>query len=375
MNSLPLQPCPEATHENARILIIDDEEGNIRVLDRVLKKGGFKNIRSVTDSRNAIGTYAEFNPDILILDLKMPHVDGFEIMDQLKSLQPDDYLSILVLTAQRDHATRIRALDSGAKDFLDKPFELTETLTRIRNMVDVRLLHNRIKIQNQNLEKMVRERTRELEKTRMEVIHRLGCAAEYRDNETGMHVIRMSHLCARLAAEIGMSEEDCQSILVASPMHDVGKIGIPDEILLKPGPLSESEWKIMKLHPIIGAEILSGSSSNIMQMAETIALTHQERWNGSGYPYGLHGEQIPPVGRVVALCDVFDALTSERPYKEAFTVEKSMQIIEQNSGIDFEPHLVEVFKRVLPHMVEIAQQFADREISNTLKIFRSGAES
>lgn len=362
--------------EEGRILIVDDEPGNVATLTRVLRGSGFKHIESTTDSRLATDLYQSFQPDLILLDLKMPHMTGFDVMTALTDLQTrGNYLPILVLTAQRDHATRLQALASGAKDFLNKPIDMAEAVTRIRNMLEVRLLHNAIISKNKTLEELVQERTIALEHTRLEIIHRLGRAAEYRDNETSMHVIRMSQLCYRLAQEIGLGEDQCQLILNASPLHDVGKIGVPDHILLKPGKLNEEEWDAMRKHPEIGAEILSGSHSPIMQEAERIALTHQERWDGSGYPRGLKGEEIPLSGRIVALCDVFDALTSKRHYKEAFSTEKAMEIIKSKSGIDFDPRLVEAFEKILPDMLAITESFTDEEHHNTLKIFRQVAQA
>jgi putative two-component system response regulator len=362
---------PRLNIEEGKILIIDDEEGNIRVLERLLRGANFLNIKSISDSRLAVETYHSYQPDLIILDLKMPNMDGFEVMGELKKINVETYIPILVLTAQREHSTRLKALESGAKDFLTKPFELAEALTRVSNLMEVKLLNNQIHDHNNNLETLVRDRTRELEQTRLEIIHRLGRAAEFRDNETGRHVIRLSHMTERLAREIGMSEDDCKLLLHASPLHDVGKIGISDTILLKEGELTPEEWEAMKMHPVIGAEILSGSNSKMMKMAETICLTHQERWDGLGYPLGLKGEEIPLVGRIVAVCDVFDALTSQRPYKKAYSIEKAMEIIESKSGTDFEPRLVETFKKVLPDMLDIVQEFADGEQEEMLKSFGS----
>jgi putative two-component system response regulator len=351
---------PRVNVEEGKILIIDDEEGNIRVLERLLRGANFVNIKSISDSRLAVETCYSFQPDLIMLDLKMPNIDGFEVMAELKKINTETYLPILVLTAQREHSTRLKALESGAKDFLTKPFELAEALTRVQ-----------IYDHNNNLETLVRERTQELEQTRLEIIHRLGRAAEFRDNETGRHVIRLSHMTERLAREIGMSEDDCKLLLHASPLHDVGKIGISDTILLKEGELTPEEWEAMKMHPVIGAEILSGSNSKMMKMAETICLTHQERWDGLGYPLGLKEEEIPLVGRIVAVCDVFDALTSKRPYKKAYSIDKAMDIIESKSGTDFEPRLVETFKKILPDMLDIVQEFADGEQEEMLKSFGS----
>lgn len=363
---------------DGKILIIDDEPGNIAVLERVLKSSGFKNVKSISDARDAIDTFNDFLPDLVLLDLNMPHFNGFQIMDQLKQAgknDPDQYLPVLIVTAQRDHPTRLRALDAGAKDFLTKPLEMTEAVTRIRNHLEMQLLHNQVIEQKRLLEEKVQERTQEVEATRMEIIHRLGRAAEYRDNETGMHVVRMSYLCERLGQELGMPERECKLLLYASPLHDVGKIGIPDYILLKPGKLTEAEYETMKLHPQIGAEILSGGTSELMEMARIIALTHQERWDGSGYPQGLKGEEIPLMGRIVALCDVFDALTSKRHYKEAYSLEKSWEIIESQKGTSFEDSLVETFEKILPEMLEITKKFSDapEEEDAMLKIFRTAS--
>lgn len=359
----------------SKILIIDDEPANIALLEDILEEGGFTYFRSTTDSRKALDMYKEIRPDLVLLDLNMPYLDGYQVMDQLKEVEQESYAPILVLTAQSDRNTRIKSLEAGARDFLGKPFDLIEVKQRILNMLEIRLLHNQTRDQNRLLELKVKERTFELEETRREAILRLGRAAEYRDNETGMHVIRMSRLSARLAKEIGLSEKECQLILQASPMHDVGKIGIPDDILLKPDKLNDEEWHTMKKHPEIGAEILSGSRSELMQMAEAIALSHQERWDGSGYPYGLKGEEIPLAGRIVAVADVFDALTSKRYYKDAFTVEESMKIIEENSGKDFEPRLVDAFKNALSEMIKIVKELTDTEPAHILKVYRDSSAS
>jgi len=289
----------------------------------------------------------------------MPEMDGFEVMEQLSKLIDGDYLPVLVLTAQTDTETRLRALEIGAKDFLTKPFDKTEVLQRIYNMLEVRILYNQQRNQSEILEAKVRERTQELSDTRLEIIRRLGRAGEYRDNETGMHVIRMSKSCQRMALAAGLGEEVAEVILNASPMHDVGKIGIPDAILLKPGKLNSEEWEIMKTHSEIGADILSEHSSDMIKMAQHIALTHHEKWDGSGYPNCLKGEEIPIEGRIAAICDVFDALTSDRPYKEAWPVEKAVTFINENSGSHFDPNLVKLFNEILPEILNIRNQYAD----------------
>ncbi len=338
---------------NARIFIVDDQPANTMLLEKTLKQAGYSQVCSTNDSRQAAPIYMEFQPDLVLLDLKMPYMDGFQVMEQLNAFEENSYAPVLVLTAQADENNQLRALHSGAKDFLGKPFSSSEVLARINNMLEVRLL-------NKNLEQKVQERTKELNETRLEIIRRLGHAAEYRDNETGMHVIRMSHYSVIIARAAGLDKEECERILNASPMHDLGKIGVPDSILLKPDKLDEHEWKMMKAHPGIGAKILSGSHSDLLKMAETIALTHQEKWDGSGYPKGLKGEEIPLFGRIVALADVFDALTTERPYKKAWPVEKAVALIEEESGKHFDPQLVAIFKDILPEILEIKEKFAEK---------------
>lgn len=350
----------DARIRDAKILVVDDLELNIRLLENLLAEAGYRNVYSTTDSREVARLYRELSPDLVLLDLHMPHRNGFQVMEDLREIERDSYIPVLVLTGLPDHATRLRALESGARDFLSKPFEHVEALTRIRNMIEVRLLHNDVREQNRILEEKVRERTQQLRETQLEIVRRLGRAAEYRDNVTGMHVIRMSHYCAELARAIGWDEESCEMLLHASPMHDIGKIGIPDRILLKEGKLTAEEWEVMKSHAAIGAELLSGSSSPLMQMAMEIALSHHEKWDGSGYPRGLKGEDIPIVGRIVALCDVFDALTTERPYKQAWPVEAVVAELERQSGKHFDPHLVETFKTILPKILQIRERYTEK---------------
>ncbi len=350
----------DARIRNARILIVDDLELNIKLLENLLAEAGYRQVYSTTDSRQVAQLYRELSPDLVILDLHMPHRNGFQVMEDLREIERDSYIPVLVLTGLPDHATRLRALEAGARDFLSKPFEHVEALTRIRNMIEVRLLHNEIREQNRILEEKVRQRTQQLRETQLEIVRRLGRAAEYRDNVTGMHVIRMSHYCAELARAIGWDEEACEMLLYASPMHDIGKIGIPDRILLKEGKLTPEEWEVMKSHATIGAELLSGSSSPLMQMAMEIALSHHEKWDGTGYPRGLKGQEIPLVGRIVALCDVFDALTTERPYKQAWSVEEVIAEIDRQSGKHFDPKLVEAFKSILPKILQIRERYTEK---------------
>jgi len=267
----------------------------------------------------------------------------------------------VILTAQHGQDFLLRALNSGARDFITKPFYCNELLARVRNMLDAQLMHRMLYDQKAVLNEMVQTRTDELRRTRLQVVQQLGRAAEYRDNETGNHILRMSHISALLAKSIGWNEADCELMLHASPMHDIGKIGIPDHILLKPGKFEPEEWEIMKTHAVIGANILEGDDSELMKCAGEIALTHHEKWDGSGYPYGLSGEAIPLVGRIAALADVFDALTSVRPYKEAWTVEAAVDLIKENRGTHFDPDLVTVFLEQLPGILKIRDQFSEPE--------------
>ena len=350
--------------QNGKILIVDDNPDNILILEDLLMAAGFNNLKSITDPRETKAVYQDFQPDLVLLDLDMPYLDGFQVMDQLKEFEFDSYIPVLIFTADTDQLTRIQALASGARDFINKPFEQAEAINRIRNAMEVRLLQKQIKGQNVILEQKVRERTRELRETRLEIIRRLGQAAEYRDTETGLHIIRMSKMCAVLGKASGMNEAQCELLLNASPMHDVGKIGIPDKILLKPGKLDADEWMIMKTHPVIGGELLSGHPDPLMVMARLIALTHHKKWDGSGYPDGLKGEDIPIEGRICALCDVFDALTSVRPYKKAWSVEDAVDEINRLSGTHFDPKLTSLFNEVLSEMVSLKKRYADNSQDN-----------
>lgn len=346
--------------KDSRILIIDDEEANVILIEKILSLDGYTNFNSTTDSTEAFSLYKQHKPHLILLDLNMPVFDGFDVMHQLTAIEDiDNFPAILVLTAQTDRETRIRALDNGAKDYVHKPFDRVELLSRIKNQLEVKRLYETIQEQNNYLEEKVAERTEELQNTRLEVIHRLGLAAEYRDNETGLHIIRMSKISAELARAVGLPESECELILNSSPMHDIGKLGIPDSVLLKPSKLDTEEWEIMKTHALIGADILSGGNSDLLDQASLIAITHHEKWDGSGYPNGLKGKDIPLVGRIVSLADVFDALTSERPYKKAWSIQKAIDYIKDMSGKQFDPELVEIFISIMPKVQEISNRYRE----------------
>ncbi len=328
---------------NARILIVDDNILNVQILKKILTEAGFYNITPTTDPLKSFDIYQELCPDLVLLDFNMPHFNGLEMMKLYASVDPDGYLPVLMITAETDHALRTKALQSGAKDFIRKPYDRQEVVLRSRNLIEVRLMYNLLKTQNVSLEEKVRDRTKELFKTRLEVIYRLARVAEYRDKHTGAHIIRMSRYAEVLAKAAGIEGGQRELILNTSPLHDIGKVALPDSILLKPGKLTPEERDLMKKHTIWGAEILGGSEFGFLKMAESIALTHHEKFDGTGYPNGLKGEDIPVVGRIVAIADVFDALTSRRPYKEAWSFEDSLAEIKKGSGSQFDPQLTEAF--------------------------------
>ena len=351
------------TKSNERILIVDDEPTNLKLLDKMLRSQGYQGLVLVDDPRRVLDLYQAMQPDLILLDLNMPYLDGYQVMEQLKALNDPLMPPIVILTAQHGKESLLRALATGARDFIGKPFDRNELLMRVRNLLDAQLAHRMLYDQKAVLECMVQQRTEELRRTQLQVVQRLGMAAEHRDEETGNHILRMSHTAALLARAVGWSEADCELILNASPMHDIGKIGIPDAILLKPGKFEPYEWEIMKGHAVIGGKLLDGDDSPLMRMAREIALTHHEKWDGSGYPNGLAGEAIPQVGRIAALADVFDALTSERPYKKAWSVEDAVATIQESSGTHFDPALVAVFLQQLPGILEIHARFAEPEVA------------
>ncbi|HEX9245170.1 MAG TPA: HD domain-containing phosphohydrolase [bacterium] len=330
--------------KKARILIVDDQEANVYLLERILRGAGFSGLKGLTDSREVPTVYSEFRPDLLLLDLHMPHQDGFAVLEALKALIPAGaFLPILVLTADITPQAKQRALSGGAKDFLTKPFDPAEVLLRIENLLETRFLHLELRDHNQLLEQRVGERTKELEEAHFEMLERLAVAGEFRDDQTGQHTRRVGETAARLARTLGLARDQVELIRHAAPLHDVGKIGIPDNILLKPGPLTPEEFEVIKTHTTIGARILSGGKFPLLQMAEEIALSHHERWDGKGYPRGLRGEAIPLPGRIVALADVFDAVISKRPYKKARSPEEAAAELQRGAGTQFDPRVVEAF--------------------------------
>lgn len=347
----------------ADILLVDDEIVNLKLLQRSLKAAGYTRLTSLSDPHAVLPHFERQRYDLVVLDLNMPGMNGFEIMSKLQTLDRDNMPPVLILTAQHAQEDRIRALRNGAQDYITKPFSIEELSARVRNLLQAQLNRKLIRGRNLQLEQRVCERTRELYDTRLQIVRRLGRAAEYRDNETGLHIVRMSKISALLGEAVGMGLESCELLLNASPMHDIGKIGIPDHILLKPGGFEPHEWETMKSHTTIGADILSGDDSDILNMAREIAFTHHEKWDGSGYPCGLQGESIPLEGRIVAVADVFDALTSERPYKRAWPIEDALDFVRSQRGQHFDPQLVDLFMENLPSVLEIRNRFAEPQVS------------
>jgi len=343
---------PQQLFSRARILIVDDEPTNVELLRRVLERAGFTRIQSTSDPREASALYVEFRPDLILLDLHMPHLDGLAVMEQLNQIAEATYLPILMLTGDVSAEARRDALSRGAKDFLHKPFSSDEVLLRIGTLLETRFLYLQIQNQNQMLEAKVRERTRELEAAQFEIIERLAKAAEFRDDNTGQHTERVGQTAALIAKQMGLPDAQVSLIRRAAPLHDVGKIGIPDAILLKFGKLTADEFNLVKTHTAIGARILSGSRFPILRLAEEIAFSHHERWDGDGYA-GMMRDAIPLPGRIVAVADVFDALTQQRPYKEAWPVTEAIAEIDRQRGHQFDPALVDAFLRIIERQAPV----------------------
>ena len=351
--SLPMLP---ARLRAARILLVDDQELNLRVLRQVLEKAGLRNITLTQDPYAVAALVALHTPDLIVVDLHMPGLDGWGVMEALHpQLDAAGYLPILVLTADVTDESRRRALASGARDFLTKPIDPIEVILRTQNLLETRMLYLELERRNVDLEDRVRERTAQVEAAQLETLERLARTAEYRDDQTGRHVLRVGRVAALLGRTIGLDEETVRLLRLAAPLHDLGKIGIPGAILLAPRRLEPAEFEEMKMHTVIGSRILGGSSSTLLQLAERIATDHHERWDGRGY-HGLVATEIGLAARIVAVADVFDALTHERPYKSAWPIDMAVDEIMTNRGTQFDPCIVDAFASLdAPALVEPAE--------------------
>jgi putative two-component system response regulator len=337
----------ELLSQAAHIVLIDDEPINLRWLATLMQQAGFQTITTLTDGRKLAALMDEMPPDLVITDLHMPGFDGFAVLEVLQPQIMQERLPVLMITGDNSADVRHRALASGAKDFVTKPFDSIEVSLRVKNLLETRILFKDLQKQNRTLLESTTGQTRELESTRIEMIERLAMAAEYRDQSTNQHNQRVGELSARIAEAIGLTTEDANLIRRAAALHDIGKIGIPDGLLRKPGRLTASEQRVMRTHTTIGARIVGGSHIPLLKLVETVAVSHHEHWDGSGYPKGLSGDAIPLPGRIVAVADAFDALTSDRPYRSALTMEDAIEIMKKESGQHFEPRLVDALLIVL----------------------------
>jgi putative two-component system response regulator len=332
---------------HAKILIVDDEQPNVILLERILAEAGYTDVISTTSSATVRDLVGDSRPDLILLDLHMPGKDGFGVMEELAaSFDPTALPPILVLTADITREVKHRALSAGAHDFLTKPLDMQEVLLRIGNILNIRFLERALREEKAHLEERVLERTKDLDEAQTETFERLALAAEFRDDDTGEHTRRVGSSAALIAAELGLDEELVDRLRRAAALHDVGKIGVPDRILLAPRALTPEEFDIVKKHTEIGARLLSGSRSPILTMAEQVAWSHHERWDGSGYA-GLSREDIPLVGRITTVADVFDALTHVRPYKPAWRAEQALEEMREQRDKQFDPDALDAFLRVV----------------------------
>lgn len=331
-------------YSRVRILVVDDEPAIVQTIVHILHREGFAHVEGLTDPQLAEQRFRETSPDLVLLDLRMPQMNGLQVLERLvAATSPATYLPIVMLTGDDRPKIREQALAMGAKDFLGKPFDRLEVVLRIRNLLDTRTLHRELRAKNQELEARVAERTEELADSQLEVLDRLSRAGEYRDDDTGRHTQRVADLAAKLAGRAGVPTREVELIALAAALHDIGKIGVPDAILLKRGRLTPEEFGIMKRHTIIGATMLCGGQTRLMRLAETIARSHHERWDGTGYPDGIAGDGIPLAARIVGVADFFDAMTHDRPYRAAVPLHDTLSEMVRLRGRNFDPSLVDTF--------------------------------
>ncbi|AGX87623.1 HD domain-containing phosphohydrolase [Candidatus Symbiobacter mobilis] len=336
-----------------RIFAIDDEPDNLLLIRQALRQLGHPLCETESDPVRAIERFLAEDFDLVLLDYNMPGLSGLGVLHAIADKSRSEQIPVVMVTAQIDRDTRLQTLGAGAKDFLGKPIDLAELKVRVHNLLETRTLNLALRQHNQHLEEVVHARTEELRSTQLEVIRRLARAAEFRDTDTGLHIQRMSLFAQAIGREMGMSTPEHELLLNASPMHDLGKIGISDRILLKPGKLTPEEYATMQEHTLIGANILQGHDSELLRTAHDIALWHHERWNGDGYPNGLHAQQIPLPARIAAVADVFDALTMVRPYKSAWPTEEAYREVCRLAGNHFDPDVVLAFDACFEEILHI----------------------
>ena len=353
-----------------KILIVDDELLNRELLEAYLEFSGYSGT-SVSDGLDALEAISSQRFDLVLLDVMMPGIDGLETALRIRKTHSHADLPIIMVTALSAKEDRLKAVEAGANDFITKPVDRLELNVRVASQLKIKVLQDDLKQHQVNLEYLIEERTKELRQAleeaerskkkllqvHLDTIKRLGIAAEFRDEDTGAHVSRIGGYCELIARGLNLADEDVNIIKLASPMHDIGKIGVPDSILLKPGKLTAEEWEIMKKHTIIGAQILDNSDSPLLHAGKIIALSHHEKWDGHGYPYGLKGERIPLSGRICAIADVFDALTSKRPYKEAYPIDEALKIIKEGRGTHFDPLILNIFFQNLGEILAVRSTY------------------
>ncbi len=349
-----------------KILVVDDDRMSRLLLNTILSRISYR-VSEAFDGEDCLEKAESFCPDLILMDVGMPGMDGLDVTRLLKNNDETKNIPVMIISGHDDLEDRVRAVEAGAEDFLPKPVEQTILKAKVKSLLKIKEYNDNVHNYQKKLEKEVEKKTSNLkqalddlqiasEKLRlysMDTILRLSQAAEYKDTDTGEHIQRISYYIQAIGKAMTLSDEEIEAYQYASPMHDVGKIGIPDNILMKPGPLDDSEWEIMKQHTVIGGKILGGSDSSILKTAETIALTHHEKWNGKGYPYGLKGLDIPMAGRITAIADVFDALTSKRPYKEPFSVDTAFEIMAEDRGKSFDPELLDAFFSIKNEIADI----------------------
>lgn len=341
------------------VLIVDDNEVNLALFSALVKKLGDCETSAFASASEALA-WAKCNDfDLLIVDYMMPELDGIEFIRQFRAIAGKEGIPALMVTASDQKPVRYRALDVGANDFLTKPVDKIEFLARTQNMLNLSDVQRKLADRAAWLADEVRKATAEIVQRERETVLRLSRAAEYRDPETGAHILRMAHYAQLIAAALQLSVADQDLILEAAPMHDIGKVGISDAILLKPGRLDPIEFDIMKQHAVYGHDLLKGSASRVLQAGADIALAHHEKFDGSGYPSGLRGDAIPLFSRIVAVADVFDALTSERPYKKAWSLDQASQHLRDHSGTHFDPDCVRAFFEQWPAVLDVRQRFTE----------------